>query len=643
MEPQSTSRHFIIGTAGHVDHGKTSLIRALTGSDTDRLREEQERGMSIDLGFAEMILPDGRRAGVIDVPGHERFLKNMLAGAGSIDLVVLVVAADEGVMPQTREHLDILSVLQTRSGLVAVTKADVVDPEWLEMMIEEIREQLSRTFLSRSPILPVSSITGQGLPELREEIGRLADRLETRTIVGPWRLPIDRVFTIGGFGTIVTGTLVAGVARAGDPVELQPGRLASRIRSLQVHGQTTGHAEAGSRVAMNLPGLEVAEVQRGWVAAAPGTYQPTGALDLRLEVLSSCPRPVKNRTRVRVYIGTAEVLARLTLLEADTIEPGESGWAQLRLEEPLVAARGDRCVLRFYSPMATIGGGAILDAAPAKHRRFDDAVLKNLALKEKGTPDELVDEAFQRVPLTGAPAADVARELGMPPSVLDPLVAALIEQGRLERVDGLRIAHRHRLEAGEHSLLTVMEEFHSGQPMRAGMSREELRSRLSRSLDTKAFNLLLARLEASGRLISRQGMVQLPGTTPLFTPEEQSVVDAVETGMLRDPFNPPSQAELLAGRSPAMATAVWDALVANGRLVRIAADLFLHTDAVEQAVVRVREHLATAGEMTAAEFRDLLGTSRKFAVPLLEHLDSRRVTRRQGDVRVLADPGSRAA
>lgn len=636
-ELSTTSQHFIIGTAGHVDHGKTSLIRALTGAETDRLREEQERGMSIDLGFADFQLPSGRHAGVIDVPGHERFLKNMLAGAGGIDLVILVIAADEGVMPQTREHLDILNILQTRKGVIAITKADMVDEEWLELVQEDIREALKGTFLERAPMVPVSSVTGQGIPELRELLDRLADEVPTRTIVGPWRLPIDRVFTIRGFGTVVTGTLIAGVARVGDRVELLPEREESRIRSLQVHGRGVDFAEAGTRVAVNLAGLELEAVERGNVAAPPGIYSPTLALDARLDVLASCPREVKNRTRVRVYLGTAEILARMNLLDADQLGPGDSGRVQLRLESPTVAAKGDRYVLRFYSPMETIGGGSILDPAPPRHRRFDEAVLANLAVKEKGTPDELVAEVVQRSGLTPIAPQAVGMHLGMPLDEVRSLMAGLRERGELVGMEGELVLHRHRLDAAAHQVLGTLSAAHEAQPMRTGMSREELRSRLSRQMDAKGFNLILGRLEAEGRVVFEGGRVRMAEHHPRFTDEQQRIVTALEKGLLADPFNAPFYEDLRAsaGLPTKPAQEVWEALIDNGVVVRISADVFLHRQAVEQAIERVRAYLQEHGQMTAAQFRDMLGTSRKYAVPLMEYLDARRVTRRIGDAREL--------
>lgn len=636
-ELSTTSQHFIIGTAGHVDHGKTALIRALTGAETDRLREEQERGMSIDLGFADFTLPSGRHAGVIDVPGHERFLKNMLAGAGGIDLVLLVIAADEGVMPQTREHLDILNILQTRRGVVALTKADLVDEEWLELVQDDVRGALKGTFLQHAPIVPLSSVTGAGIPELKALLDQMAEEVPKRTIIGPFRLPIDRVFTIRGFGTVVTGTLVAGVARVGDRVELLPRGLETRIRSLQVHGKACDFAEAGTRVAMNLAGLELEEVERGDVVAPMGAQHSTLALDARLDVLKSCPRELKNRTRVRIYLGAAEILARLNILDAESIAPGGSGIVQLRLETPTVAAKGDRYVLRFYSPMDTIGGGSIVDPSPIRHKRFDDAVLANLAIKEKGTPDELVAEAVQRAGITPVGPSPIATQLSLSLDEVRAHFETLAERGELVRMDGELVVHRHRLVAAEHQLLGALSNYHEAHPMRTGMSREELRSRHSRQMDAKGFALVLGRLESAGTVLVGGGRVRLASHTPRFTPEQQRMVDVFEAALLRDPFNSPFYEDIRAshGLPVKPAQEVWETLIDNGVVVRIAADLFLHRKAVDLAIERVTSYLQEHGQVTAAQFRDMVGTTRKWAVPLMEHLDATRVTRRLGDVREL--------
>jgi selenocysteine-specific elongation factor len=630
-------KHLIIGTAGHVDHGKTALIRALTGAETDRLKEEQERGMSIDLGFASFRLPGGRLAGVIDVPGHERFLKNMLAGAGGIDLVILVIAADEGVMPQTREHLEILQILQTKKGVVAITKADLVDEEWLELVQEEIQTTLRGTFLKNAPLIPVSSVTGQGIPELTATLERLAEEVETRPVIGPWRLPVDRAFTVGGFGTVVTGTLMSGTVRVGDRAEILPAGLETRVRGIQTHGQSAPEAEAGTRVALNLAGVGLEGVERGDVASAPGALRPTLSLDARLDVLASCPREVKNRTRVRVYLGSAELLARLTLLDAESLAPGSSGLIQLRLEQPTVCAKGDRFVLRFYSPMHTIGGGAVLEPHAAKHRRFDAAVLENLTVKEQGTPAELLEEAVQRSGLTPTVPAKVGQQLGMPVEEARRLLEGLKEEGRLVAVDSEAVLHAHRVEAAENQLVAALREFHAAQPLRVGMSREELRSRLSRAMDAKGYTLILGRLERAGQIELLEGRVKIAGHQPQYTPDQARAAEAIEAALLENPVSPPGFEEIVENRRlpPATAREVWEALIDAGTVARIAEGVFFHRRALDQVSERVRAHLAEKQKMTAAEFRDLIGSTRKYAVPLLEWLDQARVTRRVGDERIL--------
>jgi selenocysteine-specific elongation factor len=630
-------KHLIIGTAGHVDHGKTALIRALTGAETDRLKEEQERGMSIDLGFASFRLPSGRLAGVIDVPGHERFLKNMLAGAGGIDLVILVIAADEGVMPQTREHLEILQLLRTNKGVVAITKADLVDEEWLELVQDEVQTALRGTFLQGAPMVPVSSITGAGIPELVATLEHLAEEVETRPVIGPWRLPVDRAFTVGGFGTVVTGTLMSGTVRVGDRAEILPDRLETRVRGIQTHGQSTQEAEAGTRVALNLAGVGLEGVERGDVCCAPGFLQPTLSLDSRLDVLASCPREVKNRTRVRLYLGSAELLARLTLLDAEVLAPGSSGLVQLRLEEPTACAKGDRYVLRFYSPMHTIGGGAVLEPHAAKHRRFDAVALENLAVKEQGSPEELLEEAVQRGGLTPSSPPRVAQQLGMPLDEARVLIERLKDAGRLVPTEGEGVLHPHQVEAAENQLLAVLREFHAAQPMRVGMSREELRSRLSRLMDAKGFGLILGRLERAEKIQPLNGRVKVAGHEPKYTPEQAQAAEAVEAALLESPASPPNLEEIIQNRhlTPATAREVWEALVDAGTVVRVAEGVFFHRRALDQIAEKVRSHLTEKQKMTAAEFRDLIGSTRKYAVPLLEWLDQARVTRRVGDERIL--------
>ncbi|MDD4170142.1 MAG: selenocysteine-specific translation elongation factor, partial [Desulfotomaculaceae bacterium] len=406
-------KHLIIGTAGHVDHGKTALVKAMTGVDTDRLKEEKERGISIELGFTSLELPSGRKAGIVDVPGHERFIKHMLAGAGGFDLVLLVIAADEGVMPQTREHLDIIQLLQVKKGVVVLTKADLVDEEWLELVTEEVREFLQDTVLEKAPLVTVSAVTGQGIAALLELLDHVAEETESKTAAGTPRLPVDRVFSVTGFGTVVTGTLVAGQLRVGDMVKVQPAGLTARVRSLQVHGKKVEVAGAGQRVAANLAGLEVEQVSRGSVVAGTDSLVPSHRLDVHLLLLDSADRPLKNRERVRFHIGSGETLGRVVLLDREELAPGATAYAQVELEEMVAAVKGDRFVIRSYSPLWTIGGGTVIDAAPGrKHKRFRSEVLGALATRERGTPEEIL-EHYLRDNATLPEIADVAAGTGL--------------------------------------------------------------------------------------------------------------------------------------------------------------------------------------------------------------------------------------
>jgi selenocysteine-specific elongation factor len=545
-------------------------------------------------------------------------------------------------MPQTVEHLEVLQILQTKKGVVAITKADLVDEEWLELVREEIADALQGTFLAGAPMIALSSVTGQGLPELTATLDRIADEVESRPAVGPWRLPVDRVFTMGGFGTVVTGTLISGTVRVGDRAEVLPQGLETRVRGLQVHGSSAETAEAGTRVAMNLAGVDADAVARGDLCASAGVFTPTLALDARLNVLPSFPREVKNRSRVRLYVGTAEIMARLTLLDAEVLCPGDTGLVQLRLEEPTACAKGERYVLRSYSPMQLIGGGAILEPHPLKHRRFDAAALGSLAVKEQGTPEELILQAVARSGLTPIAPAQIAQQLGHPVEETRARMAALRETGQLVGPDiegkpaGEAMLNAEVVAAAEGQVLDALRQFHRAQPLRAGMSREELRSRLSRSMDAKGFNLVLSRLEKQGRVVSQAGRVRDAEHQPTFTPEQKEAANRIEAELLRERFSPPSPEEVMsrAGSAPA-ARAVWEALLDHGAIVRVADGVFFHRTALEDVARMVRDHLATQGTMTAAAFRDLIGSSRKYAVPLLEYLDATRVTRRVGDERVL--------
>lgn len=630
-------KHIIIGTAGHVDHGKTVLVKALTGTDTDRLKEEKERGISIELGFAYLKLPGGRDAGIIDVPGHERFIKNMLAGVGGIDLVLLVIAADEGVMPQTREHLEIIQLLQVDRGAVVLTKKDLVDEEWLDMVREEVGEFLQGTVLENAPLVVVSALTGDGLDELLQVIDELAAGVENRKFSGPPRLPADRVFSVTGFGTVITGTLLSGELNVGDTLQIYPGDKVYRVRNLQVHGRRVSKAKSGQRVAVNLTGVETDDINRGDVLAPPGSLRPSHRLDARLKLLDSAPKVIKHRARVRVYLGTAEILGRVILLDRDELQPGLEAYVQLQLETPVAVARGDHFVIRSYSPMRTIGGGLVIDPAPPRHRRNRPEVIEALATAEKGTPAELVEQQLE----AGArmlTAAEVAEGAGMDRETTAAALTELAASGRavLFSAEG----ENHYLSTGvlnrwEKIIRQALEEYHRKFPLREGYPREELRSRFFSRLNSKQFNMLLARLEQDGKVSTTAQSVAGSGFKPQPTARQQETICRVEELFTRELFQPPNWDEA-ANRAGIKGDSqeYLNYLLARGVLVKVGDGMFFHRDAIDRAVEAIKEHLSSKGELSLGEMRDLLQTSRKYTLPLLEYMDRVKITRRVGDLRV---------
>ena len=630
-------KHLVIGTAGHVDHGKTVLIKALTGVDTDRLREEQKRGISIDLGFAPLELPGGRLAGIVDVPGHERFIHNMLAGAAGMDLVLLVVDAAEGIMPQTKEHLQILQLLGLEKGIVVITKTDQVEPDWLELVREEVGDGLKGTFLERAPLQEVSAFTGQGIAELRELIDRATRDLAPRDSAGPLRLPVDRSFSIAGFGTVVTGTLFRGSVRVGDRVEIVPPGLEVRVRNIQVHERDRQEARAGQRVALNLAGVEKKEIRRGSVVASPGYYRPTALLDTALTLLPGAPRPLKNLDPVHLFLGTARVVARLLLLDCEELKPGEKGLAQCRLSDPLVADRADRFIIRSYSPMTTIGGGGVLDPAPSRHRRFRPASfahLKELA-QDPGAGGE---RAFVYRKLGDMIIADpgrLARETRLDEARLRDILEELIREGTVEKL-GQSYLPRAGLEQWEHRTLQALEEYHRRHHLLPGISRAQLKGALPRELGLKEYDLFLERLQEQGRVELQGELVSKKKFVPRPTVQEREQLEQLANIYAGAPFQPPTVKEALeqTGIKDADRESCYSYLVFSGRLVKINDEIYFHREAYERAVELLRRHFAAAQTITLAEFRDLTGSSRKIIQPLLERFDQLKLTRRVGDHRV---------
>lgn len=631
-------KHVIIGTAGHVDHGKSTLITALTGINPDRLKEEQERGMTIDLGFASLTLPGGQVVGIVDVPGHERFLKNMLAGAGGVDVVLLVIAADEGIMPQTREHLDILRLLDVKAGVVALTKCDLVDEEWLQLVTEEVRRFLQDTPLRDAPVLAVSAVTGQGLDALRLALQEAVERVPPRETNAPFRLPIDRVFTLAGAGTVVTGTLVSGRIGVGSAIEILPVGITTRARQIQVHGRRVEEAVAGSRVAINLPGVEKTALERGMVCVPPGLFRPTQAFDAQVTLLPDAVKALAQRTRIRVYLGTAEVIGRVSLLDSERLEPGAQGFVQIRLEKPLVCARGDRFVIRTYSPMFTLGGGVVLEPHAPRHKRLDPAVIAHLGSLLTGEPAEHVLAILAQAP-EGLDALELARRAENDISRVSQWLQRLEQEGQVLRVGErwfARSVWQELLERVRHTL----ERYHQQNPLRAGMPREELRSTTARHLSPRLFEALLTRWREEGVIASQGALVRLADFSIRLNERQQRLAERVAQVIREGGSTPPPVAVISqqVGAPPDAVRAMIQVLVEMGVLVRLQEDLFFHQEVIQELADLVRRTIRQKGSLSVGEFRDLTGSSRKFVVPLLEYFDSIRLTRRVGDERVLVEP-----
>jgi selenocysteine-specific elongation factor len=572
----------------------------------------------------------------VDVPGHERFVKNMLAGVGGIDLAMLVVAADEGVMPQTREHLAICSLLHIRSGLVVLTKTDLVEPDWLELVRDDVAGLLRGTFLEGCPTLDVSAKTGEGLAALRQALRTLAEAVPPRATDQLPRLPIDRVFTIRGFGTVVTGTLMAGGLGVDDRVEVFPKGLQAKVRGLQTHGRPVPRAIAGQRTAVNLQGLERAAIDRGDVLGLAGTLVPASIVDATLELLADAPRPLRSRDRVRFHTGTSEIMARVLLVDRPQLEPGETGYGRVRLEGPLIAMPGDRFVVRSYSPIVTIGGGTLLDVAPPRVRRKAPALVAHLRLLERGTPDEVVEEHVRQVGPSGIRLTAMLGRAPFGPDRMRALLDGLQAAGRIVAVDREWFVHREshdRLQARAVEALTA---FHQANPLRAGMSREELRSRVG-AVDERIFASVLGSLEADGRVKVDRDKVRLASHEVRLDPEQQRLVDRLERDFLGAEAAPPSPEEALTrvGLQGDEEHELFQLLVESRKLVRIRESLFFHAQALDAIQDKLVALLRDRKEIGPGDIKDLLGISRKYAIPLLEYFDTRRVTARVGERRVL--------
>ena len=637
----------VVGTAGHVDHGKSTLVEALTGIDPDRLREEKEREMTIVLGFAWLTLPDGKPVGIVDVPGHKDFIKNMLAGVGGIDVALLVIAADEGIMPQTQEHLDILNLLQVHGGVIALTKVDLVDdPEWLELVIADVMEQVEGTPLEDAPIVPVSARTGEGLDRLVAELQACLADIPERVDLGRPRLPIDRVFTIAGFGTVITGTLTDGTLRVGQEIEIVPSGRRARIRGLQTHKAKIDEAVPGSRVAINLTGVDRDEVLVGEVVTLPGWLRPTVLADVHLRYLADVSQPLRHNTEVDFFSGAAEVPAHVRLLGAETLSPGETGWAQLRLSQPVALVRGDRFILRWLSPSITVGGGVVVDPSPGRrHRRFRPEVIERLETLAHGTPQEIVLQALE----TAQPceARELVKRLTLPLEAIESALNELLASGQVLAMEDGSLTELSRPDASSRYLVSAfgwqeiqermraaLSGYHQANPLRRGMPREEMRSRLQERmphLGGRLFNQVIALAERNGSVGQDETSVWLAGHTVRLSADQQAKVDALLEQFGRSGYASPSASECVAQ----VGEGVYAALVERGTLIPLNEDVVYLRETVAEMQERVIAYLGQHGSVTIAQVRDLLDASRKYALALMEYLDERRVTRRVGDTRVL--------
>jgi len=622
-----------LGTAGHIDHGKTALVHFLTGCNTDRLPEEQRRGMTIDLGFAPCRLEGERVVGIVDVPGHERFIRNMVAGATGIDAVILVVAADDGIMPQTREHFEVVRLLGVRHGLVALTKIDKA-PEMVPLVTEQLREFLRGTFLEGAPILPVSAITGEGMWELRGEIERLVAGITPRSAQGAFRLPIENVFTLRGFGTVVTGIPVSGRVRVGDTLEILPGDLSGRVRGLQVYGETTTEGLAGECVAINLSDVPHERVRRGQVATTPGRFSPVRVLEARLHLLASAERPLPRSAAVKFHTGTSETPARLRLMEGLALAPGADALVQVALEQPAVVQPGDPFVVRSLSPVRTIGGGTVVGTSGRRRRRFDDDQVASVARSERaiGNTEARVENALRAGART---PVELARDTGASDEEVRAALAALSTAGRICRAArGEAWVHADTLQEAATRVMEALKVFHAENALRLGMERPALLR--ATGLSQPVLETALARLQSDQQVDRHGHLVALAGWQPGGTPQQQALIQAVEEAFRAGGFTPPAERDLgPVCRDETTRREIVTLLCQTGALVRTADDTIFHRDTVAQAQRLVAGHIAGQGEITVAAFRDLVKTSRRVAVSMLEHLDRLGITVRVGEARRL--------
>jgi selenocysteine-specific elongation factor len=632
-------KQIILGTAGHIDHGKTSLIKAISGIETDRLKEEKLRGITIELGFAFLDLPSGQHLGIVDVPGHEKFVKNMVAGATGIDLVAMVIAADEGVMPQTREHLEICALLGIKHGVIVLTKIDMVDEEWLELVTEDIKEFVRGTFLDQAAIAPVSSTTGQGIPEFIGILDDLCVKVPSKADSGLFRLPVDRVFTMKGFGTVITGTMISGKIRVGDTIMIYPSQITSKVRGIQVHNENVTEAAAGFRTAVNFQGLEKSAVSRGDVLSMPKSLLISYMVDVHLHYLNSNKRAIKNRVRVRFHTGTSEILGVVILLDRDEMTPGQATAVQIRLDSPVALVKDDRFVIRSYSPVRTIGGGHILNPIPPKHKRFRKETVDGLNRLQQMAAEEIIGYHASESEYQGVSFAQLKVMSNLSEKQIDTLIQKMLSQKHLIVVDRDSRLYIHSDAVAKLKTETERQlaDYHLANPLKSGMSKEELKSKLPPGVGGKHFNLLLNQLLHDETIVLEEDRVRLTTHRISLGADETDIRDKILKIYRENSLTPPYFKDVVkelaigAGR----AKDVLMLLVAQGALLKISEELYFDAGAITDLKRTLVEYLQKNGEISTPEFKQMTGLSRKYLIPLIEHFDNTNVTLRIGDIRKL--------
>ncbi len=633
------SKEIILGTAGHIDHGKTSLVKAITGTDTDRLKEEKKRGITIELGFASLDLPNGQHIGLIDVPGHEKFIKHMVAGATGIDFVAMIIAADEGVMQQTIEHMEICSLLDIQHGLICLTKIDLVDEEWLELVLDDIKEFSKDTFLENAPVLPVSSHTGEGIPELIKTLETISAVIPPRFASTIFRLPIDRVFTMKGFGTVITGSLISGQINVGETIMIYPTKTTSKVRGIQVHNKNTDTAASGMRTAINFQGLEKTSVKRGYVLGIPEKLKSSYMLDTTFHYLKTNKKPIKNRARIRFHSGTSETIGYLILLEKDEIKPGETGIVQIRLDTPVTCVKDDKFVIRRYSPVRTIGGGKILNPIPEKHQRFKSEIINGIKKIDENQIEDIISFHLDQAGYKGLNIKELIIMTNTSEKQLNKSLVKLMSSQSIIQTskDNKIFIHKNFMDKIMDKALSNLKDYHSVNPLKEGMSKEELKSKLPVETDTKFFNLILIRLIKENKIFQDKNIVRLAKHSVSLAVDQKEVKKNILKELKESGLSPLGLAALCTKLKIEnnLAKDVLMMLVEQKTIIKIKEDLWFHHEPIDILKHNLINFLENNEEISTSDFKKMTGVSRKFVIALIEYFDTQKVTIRIGDIRRL--------